>query len=230
MDSSSVDALRQVPIFSDLDDDSLKTLARRSRRRKFRAKAALFHEGDPGHTLYVIVSGRVKIQTNTVSGEIVHLANRGPGEQFGELSLIDGKPRMADAVTSEKSDLLMLDRSDFFRCVGESPAIAIGVMASLADRLRQAADQRESQQELNVLGRVSEVLIEMAENLGIEDPGVGLTIDAKVSQLAIADQIGTARESVNRAFASLRAVGAIQTEGRTVTIRNMAKLKQYCSK
>src|SRR5436309_2273573 len=113
MDASSINALRQVPIFSGLDDDSLKSLARRSRRRTFRASEALFHEGDPGHTLYVIVSGRVKIQTNTAAGEIVHLANRGAGEQFGELSLIDGKPRMADAVTSEKSDLLMLDRTEF---------------------------------------------------------------------------------------------------------------------
>lgn len=230
MDASSVKALRQVPIFSDLDDDSLAALARRSRRRKFGANDALFHEGDPGLTLYVIVSGRVKIQTTTLEGIIVHLANRGPGEQFGELSIIDGKPRMADAFTAEPTDLLMLDRDDFFRCVEESPAIAIGVMSSLADRLRQAADQRESQQGLTVLGKVAEALAEMAEFRGAPGPNGTIQIKDKVSQQAIAEQIGTSRESVNRAFASLRSTGIIETEGRSVQIKNMDKLRQYCMK
>src|SRR5262245_42248277 len=101
MDVSNVKLLQQVPLFGGLDSESLEKLAQRSRRRRFQAHQTLFHEGDPGYTLYVIISGRVNIQTLTSSGETVYLAQRGPGESVGEMAVIDGQPRMADAVTAE---------------------------------------------------------------------------------------------------------------------------------
>ena len=117
MDMTLTSVLRKVPLFSGLDEASLLTLAQHSRRRRFPAGETLFHEGDPGFTLYVIISGRVKVKTVGSAGEIIQIAQRGVGEHFGELSLFDGKPRMADVVTIEPCDLLMLDHSDFVRCV-----------------------------------------------------------------------------------------------------------------
>jgi CRP/FNR family transcriptional regulator, cyclic AMP receptor protein len=98
--------LRQVPLFAGLDTTLLQTLLQHSRRRKFKAYETLFHEGDPGYTFYIIVFGRVNIQRWNSSGDVVHIAQRGAGEHFGELSLIDGKPHMADVVTAEPCDLL----------------------------------------------------------------------------------------------------------------------------
>lgn len=102
--------LRRIPLFSGLAESELAPLANRCRRRLFPPREALFHEGDDGQTLYLILSGFVNIQRQTAEGTIVHVARRGPGEHFGELSLFDDLPRSADAVTDTTCDLLMLDR------------------------------------------------------------------------------------------------------------------------
>ena len=230
MDLSSVALLQRVPIFAGLDADALQVLAGRSRRRRFGANEALFHKGDPGQTLYIVVSGRVNIQNVTISGEVVHVAQRGPGEVFGELALFDSKPRMADSVTGEPCELLMLDRTEFIRCVEESPRIAINVMACLGDRLREAAEQHESRQELDVTGRVAERILELAEAHGVAEGSGEIRLVVKVTQQAIAEHVGTTRESVNRALAALKEVQAIRFEGRQLIIRNMEKLQRRCAK
>src|SRR5947207_15257253 len=105
MQTSHVALLRQVPLFAGLDDESLEMLSLRCRRRSFGPREALFRKGDAGQTLYVIVSGRVRIETLTPSGQVVQIAERVSGEAFGELALFDGKPRMADAVTADGAHL-----------------------------------------------------------------------------------------------------------------------------
>ncbi|MGC8666930.1 MAG: Crp/Fnr family transcriptional regulator [Chthonomonadales bacterium] len=229
METSTQILLKQVPIFSALDEDALAVLSTHCRRRSFPAGEAIFHEGDPGHTLYVIVRGRVSIQTITASGEVVHIAERGPGEPFGELSLIDGKPRMADAVTSEACDVLVLDREGFLLAIEESPRIALSIMATLADRLRQAADHQESFRELNVTGRLSEFLLGLLQTHG-SPTASGQRIDVRFSQQEIAERIGATRETVNRALANLRRVGAIRMEGRAIVVVNPAKLRRYAAR
>ena len=117
MDGSVVTLLKRDSLFAGLEDRYLQEVAQRVRRRKFPAHEAIFHEEDEGATLYILVSGHVHIQQTLPSGETVHIATRGPGEHFGELSLLDGKPRMADAITAEPCDLLLLSRTEFIRCV-----------------------------------------------------------------------------------------------------------------
>jgi CRP/FNR family cyclic AMP-dependent transcriptional regulator len=220
MDAATLSLLRRVPVFESLDERSLEMLAGRSRRRRFPSGDTLFHEGEPGHTLYVVVSGRVRIQTLTAAGEIVHIATRGPGETVGEMSLIDGKDRMADAVIAESADLLMLHRSDFERCLEVSPRMALAIMGCLADRLREAADQLERLQSQDVLGRVAGALLELARD------GEGYR-PVRVVQQELADEIGAARESVNRALSRLRGSGAIDSKGRTVTITDPDRLRRF---
>ena len=117
--------LKNVPLFHALDDALIEPLSRRARRRKFAAHEALFHEGDPGHTMYIVLEGRVRICKTTASGQTVHIAFLDPGDYFGEMALIDGSPRMADAATVSASDLLMLDREELrapWRCRPRSPS------------------------------------------------------------------------------------------------------------
>src|SRR5688572_4537009 len=110
-------ALARVPIFAGLDEEHLRLLTATARRRTLKADEALFYEGDPGQTLYLVLSGEVKIQRFTPSGKVVVIALRGPGEHVGEMALLDGEPRSADAVTSAPTELLMLDRAEFIRCL-----------------------------------------------------------------------------------------------------------------
>lgn len=229
-DPSISSVLKNVAFFSVLDNDAIGEILSRCRRRRYRAGEAIFHEGDPGLTLYVILSGCVNIQRDTVAGTTIHLAQRGQAEAFGEMALIDGKPRMADAVTAAPTDLLMLDREAFVRCVEHSPRIAFGVMSYLADRLREAGAQIESRHALDVRGRLAEKLLHLAEHFGREEPSGAVRIAAQITQQALAEQIGTSRESVNRELSRMREVGAIRMAGRAIILTDQKKLRRYCDR
>jgi CRP-like cAMP-binding protein len=228
VDASLTELLRRTEIFAGLDEASLQSLADRCRRRTFPSGTALFHEGDPGHTLYVVVSGSVSIQRVTAGGEMVHLAQRGPGESVGELSLLDGKPRMADAITAGPTTLLMLDRGDFLRSLEEKPALASQVIACLADRLREAAGHLEGHQSRDVLGRVSAALLQFMESGGVEEQDGEWRLAATVTQRQLGDRVASTRESVNRALARLKQVRAIRMEGRQLVVLDPKKLRRYC--
>ena len=221
--------LARVPLFADLDPEALRALARVCRRRRYRAGQALFHQGEPGETLHFIIEGRVRVERVTPSGRIVVLAHRGPGEHVGEMALLDGAPRSADVVTAEPCDVLILDRDAFMQYVAGSPPVAFKLMASLARRLRQAAVQVETLQELDVLGRVSAVLLELTESHGVPSPAGGIRIELKVTQQEIADQIGATRVSVNKALGRLRDVHAIRQEEGHIVVVDPKDLRRYCT-
>ncbi|MGV3722806.1 MAG: Crp/Fnr family transcriptional regulator [Actinomycetota bacterium] len=226
--TSAGELLGQVPLFTGLGPEHLRKLAEACRRRKFRADETLFYEGDPGHTLYLVVSGQVKIQRVTPSGKLVVLAMRGPGEHVGEMALLDGEPRSADAVTAETCELLMLGRDRFLDCMAEHPQIALNMLASLTRRLREAANQTEGFRELDVLGRVASVLLELAESHG-EAGEAGIRITQRVTQQELADRIGATRVSVNKALGRLKSIRALHSEGGDLVVANASELRRLCA-
>ncbi len=136
-------ALKNVPLFQELDEPNLQVVARLTRHHTYPPNRALFHAGDSGHTLYVILSGRVRIEKISASGETIHLAYRGPGDHFGELSLLDDSPRMATVCTVTECECLTVERDAFRQCLLHAPAVALQVMVFLAKRLREAASDLE---------------------------------------------------------------------------------------
>ena len=222
--------LKRIPIFSELEDNALADLARQCHRRQFRKNEAIFHEGDPGHTMYIVCAGRVNVQKETSDGETVHIAHRGPGEHFGELALIDGKPRMADVMTAEQTELLTLHRDAFIRCIEERPRIALKIMAALADRLREAADYLENLQQMDVLGRVAAALAERLQAGSTPEPGGGKRLTARVTQQQLADEVGATRESVNRALANLKETHVVRAEGRALIVLEENRLRKLGSR
>lgn len=218
--------LRKVPIFTGLSDELLGQLARTCRRRSFREDQTLFFEGDPGHSLYLIVNGRVRIQRIDQHGKVLIVAHRGPGEHVGEMSILDGEPRSADAVTTERTDLLMLDRDAFIRCLEGSPRIALNVMASLSRRLREAMRELQKERELDALGKVSEALLELCHMHGVDHPQ-GRRIGIRITQSELAEQVGLTRVSVNKMLGQLRQVRAILDDGVYIVVASEEKLRQY---
>ena len=210
--------LKRVSIFSDLDEHALLDLAHQCQRRSFKKNEAIFHQGDPGYTMYIVCAGRVNVQTETGDGEIVHIAHRGPGDYFGEMALIDGKPRMADVVTTENTELLMLHQDAFIGCIDARPRIALKVMAVLADRLREAANYLEMLQEMDALGRVSGVLYDRFMEGSAPETGGGRRITTKVTQKQLAGEVGATRETVNRALKNLKDTGVIRMDGRAIVV------------
>ncbi len=232
MNDDIVSHLRGIPLFTNLDEASLGLLAQNCRRRQFAAKTALFHEGDPGQTLYVLLSGRVSVQRVTATGSVVHLAQRGAGEYFGEMSLLDGGCRSADVVTDESCDVLILEREAFIRCLRASPDIALGIIACLTDRLRQSADLVVSRQVMDVPARLAAFLLETA-GVHVGTPAglgrSGAPCLPPLTEQEIADRIGTTRESVSRTLSRFIEAGAVRRTNRRLVVVTPEKLARRCT-
>jgi CRP/FNR family transcriptional regulator, cyclic AMP receptor protein len=226
MSGSLEGMLRRIPLFSGLADTELAPLSLRCRRRLFPPQEALFHEGDAGQTLYLILSGYVSIQRVVLEGTVVHVARRGPGEHFGELSLFDDLPRSADAITDTACDLLMLDRRELLFFLETHPQVSWEIIRALSSRLREASDRMVSSETRDALARLALCLLESARNTPPDTRG-HLRLE-NLSDSRLAQRIGTTRETVNRRLARLKQMGILRREGTTLLVLQPERLKTLC--
>ena len=217
-----VEALRRVPLFQGLDDTAAESLVKLSRIRVLRRREALFHEDDPGSSLYVVLSGLLGVTTLNSDGASTTIGERGPGDHVGDLSLLDGRRRGATVTVLEDAELLILDREDFYSAIEKNPAIARKVIIALTSMLRDATEKGARDRHADVLSRVCATLIEVAQN-PLEDERPPMI---RMKQHEIAERIGSSRESVNRSLAKLQRMGAIAMQGRTIVIRRDAALRK----
>lgn len=206
--------LADVPLFSDLDGEELEEISRRAVVRSFPRNALVVHEGDDSDSLYVVLSGRVKVFLGDEEGREVIINTLGPGDYFGELALFDSAPRSASVMTMEQCRLGVLSRSDFEQAVDRNGRIALKVMRGLIQRLRHLTEDVKSLALMDVYGRVARLLLQLAT----EKDGVQV-IEEPLTQQDIASRVGASREMVSRIFKDLRAGGYIETEGRKLVIR-----------
>ncbi len=202
--------LGRIPLFSSLTPDALHALAGRMRRRRLPGGAPVVYRGDPAGALYVIVSGQVKVHTATAGGDEVILDVQGPGAFFGEMSLLDGRPRSADVSTLEASELALLDGDALRETVEKQPAVAWALLRFLSVRLREQNEQMEMLKTRDVAGRVAGLLLHLAKSQGRTLPdGRQVRIEVALTQSDIAAFVGATRERVSRALTAFRTQGAI---------------------
>ncbi|MFN7457569.1 MAG: Crp/Fnr family transcriptional regulator [Gemmatimonas sp.] len=213
------DFLSTVPLFRELDRAAVRGFAEYTRERKFSKGARIVAEGDPGDALFVVRSGEVKVVLAGEDGRDVILNVLNVGDHFGELALIDGRPRSAHVIATQASSLLTLSRADFRRQVEQSPQVAWGLMVELSRRLRQADGTIGSLVLLDVPGRVAKVLLEHAT------PGEPATLVKQLTHQVIAQMIGASRETVSRAMAEFQEKGIISVQRRIVTITDRTALE-----
>ena len=213
------DFLATVPLFRELDRASVRGFAELTREQKFAKGAMIVSEGDPGDALFVVRSGEVKVVIIGEDGREVILNVLGVGEHFGELALIDGRPRSAHVVSTHASSLLILKRADFRRKVEQSPSVAWGLMVELSRRLRQADGTIGSLVLLDVPGRVAKVLLEHATS------GEPATLVKQLTHQTIGQMIGASRETVSRAMAEFQERGMLSVTRRIVTITDRRALE-----
>src|SRR5579872_6904501 len=135
--------MKHVSLFAGLADEDIRELMSVARRRTFRSGEVIFHRDDPGQVLYIIKEGKVKICLISPDGQEISLVVFGKGECFGELALLDGLPRSADAIALEKVECYTLQRSDFHNAIMKNPKIAIQVLEVLSKRLRNTDNMVE---------------------------------------------------------------------------------------
>jgi CRP/FNR family cyclic AMP-dependent transcriptional regulator len=223
------DNLGAVYLFTGLRPQELEALAQKVRVRRFRKGEAIFHQGDPGAALCVIITGRVKIHSEGSDGSDVIIRVFKPGEFFGELSLLDGSDRSADATTMEPTEMLMLTRGDLEDLIERYPRIAQNMLASLATRLRTSTRAIASHSVLDVRGKVARWLLDLAEEHGVPVPQ-GTLINVELTQGELAGLVGASRESVNKVIGQYRRRGFIEydDEKQHLILLKPAELRKHC--
>src|SRR5256885_12266278 len=151
----STAVLKAVPLFSSFPEDQLRMLATVVSRRSVTRSTTVMAGGDPTDSLYIVLSGRLKVMMSDAEGKEVILSILGPGEFFGEMGLIDDAPRSASVVAIEPCELLSITKRDFKRCMTDNAELAMAVMRGLVRRLREADRKIGSLALLDVYGRVA---------------------------------------------------------------------------
>jgi CRP-like cAMP-binding protein len=219
MDKEEINVLRNVPIFAELEERELEKIAKLGVRQKYKKGNVVVIEQESGAALFIIVSGKVKIVRMDEDGREVILSIFGPGEFFGEMSLLDGMARSASVIATEKSELLMIHRRDFLELLHEFPSVAISLLAELAMRLRKADMQIKSLSLKDAAGRVANVVLMLADDIGIFRKGK-VEIEDLPLQQDIANMAGTSRETVSRMLNMFVEKGQIQLDGSKITIND----------
>lgn len=222
---NDISYLKQVSLFASLSDEDVRLLMSAAKRRTFRTGEVIFHRDDPGQVLYVIREGKVKICLISPDGQEISLVVFGKGECFGELALLDGLPRSADAIALEKVECYTLQRSDFHGAIMKNPKIAIQVLEVLSKRLRNTDQQVEDLIFLDVYGRVAKKLLELAESHGttVDD---GTRIEIRLTQQELASMVGASRESVNKVLGYFTDKKFISADKQRITLHRVEDLKR----
>ena len=217
----STTVLKSVPMFSGFSPDQLRALVTMIMRRAAPRGTAVLREGGPADCLYVVVSGRLKVLMGEADGKETILSIIGPGEFFGEMSLIDDNPRSATVIAIEACELLALTRRDFRRCLVENSNLAMAVMRVLVRRLREADRKIGSLAMLDVYGRVARLLLDMSENVNGQR-----VVTKRISKQDIAKMIGASREMVHKVMKDLQVNGYIEVQGSTIVLRDKSARPQ----
>jgi CRP-like cAMP-binding protein len=217
--------LGKVPLFAGLSEEDLTTLAGVLRRRRYTRGDSIFHQGDPGNSLFIIESGEVRVGLSSLEGREITLALLKAGDFFGELTLLDGEPRSADAVAKETTQALVLQRDDFVRFLQARPRAAVNLLAVMSRRLRHADQMVQDVAFLDVPTRLARTLVELADSNG--QPGEdGVMIGSRLTQGELADMIGATRESTNKWLRSFERQGLVRHQNGRLTVRNVPELRR----
>jgi CRP-like cAMP-binding protein len=203
------------PLFANLGADAIRKLAALCQRRPLDAGEVLFMKGDDGDALFGVRRGQIRIETGTAKGGRLTLNVLGSGDLFGEVALLDGQPRTADAVAAEASELFILRRSDFLNFLESEPKVAIRVIELLCQRVRWISERMEETALMPLQARLARRLCALAEDFGSE-----LTI----SQEQLGIYVGAARESVNRQLQDWQRAGIVELRRGRIGIKDLKKL------
>jgi CRP/FNR family transcriptional regulator, cyclic AMP receptor protein len=208
--------LRTNPMFADLGTDELQRISSLCHARDLNAGEVLFQKGDPGDALFGVHRGQIRIETGASDGGRLTLNFEGPGDLFGEVAMLDGQVRTADATAGEPTELFVLRREDFLGHLEREPGVAIKIITSLCQRIRWMSERMEESSVLQPLPvRLARRLCALASDVGSE---------VHISQEQLGIFVGAARESVNRQLQLWRKDGILDLQRGRILLQNMTKL------
>ena len=189
------------PFFADLGLDIIEAVAGLCVTCSLAQEETLFLKGDPADALYAVRRGQIRIATGTEAGQRLTLNLLGPGDVFGEVALLDGYSRTADAIATEATELFVVRRRDFLDLLEQRPAVAIRIIELLCERIRWMSERMEEVVLLSLPQRLARRLLALSEDYGAE---------LYVSQEELAVFIGATREAVNRQLQAWKRKGLLE--------------------
>jgi len=198
--------------FAPLHPDTLRAIAESGVVRTFPRNTVLINEGDRGETLYVILSGRVKVFSSNEAGREFVIDFQGPGEYVGEM-MLDGEPRSASVTTVEQTTCAVVSRAQFREFILAHPDFAMHLIERLIHRVRVTTGNLKSLALSDVYGRLARLL-----NALVQDVDGRLVVPEKLTQQDIADRVGASRDMVGKLMKDLVAGGYLAVEERTISI------------
>jgi CRP/FNR family transcriptional regulator, cyclic AMP receptor protein len=221
--SNALSVLRKHLIFCDLDPEALDQLCRYAKHCTMKRGTTIFSRGDPGNSLFAVISGTVKMSISSADGRSAIFNLIGAGEIFGEIALLDGLPRTADATANTNCEILVIDRREFLPFVRSQPALAMKFIELLCARLRWTSDQVEQIILQNLPGRLASALLRLTEKHALT-PG-GRTI--AVTQQEISEMVGMTRESINKQLRAWAARDWVRLEHGAIVVLNAEPLQAF---
>ncbi|WP_445681303.1 Crp/Fnr family transcriptional regulator [Radicibacter daui] len=219
------DLLLRHYLFQDLPEDVIDRLLAMTVTRHVHAGETIFLKGDEGDTLYGVLSGKVRISVSSPTGKAVVFNIMETGDVFGEIALLDGLERTADAIAMEAGDLLMILRRDFMGLLEREPRLSIHLLKLLCERLRWTSDQIEDAVFLSLPARLAKKLISLADIYG-EENDEGIRIGLDLPQHELGHMMSTSRESINKHLQAWRRAGLIDLHRKSIIIKNRQALQE----
>lgn len=208
--------LKKIPFLSALSTKHLNEVFRLAEELSVGARQSIFAKRQDSDAMYIVLSGRIKIFTNSTSKKRKTFAYLKEGDFFGEMSLLEGTTRTAAAQAVEPSRLLVIRKKDFQRLLAHDPKLALYLLQTVCERLRRANEEIEGLLFRNILGRVAKAMLDLGRRSGESHDG-GLLLKERFTQQELADVVGTTREPLTRALSSLRRAGLVsQLDGRYI--------------
>lgn len=228
-DVQAVHLLARCALFRGVDPADLVELSRHLHRRRFRRGEIVFHQGDAGDALHVVVAGAVKIALPSAEGDEAIIATLRPGDFFGELALLDGAPRSATAAALEPSETLSLPRRSFLELIGRSDILRDALLRSLATELRRLTGHVEELHFLDLTGRLAMRLVRLAREASPDTSGE-IVLDWPYTQSDLAAMIGATRQSVNRLLSELVNGGLLHIDRERLVINDVERLERIAER
>ena len=220
--------LKYVPIFSELDDDTLEKISKLGIRKSFKKESVVLFEHETGTALFVIVDGKVKVSRVSDDGKEVILTILGESDFFGEMAILDGLSRSANVTAMEDSELFIIQRSEFLELLNVHPEVSVALLQELTQRLRSADMKIKSLSLKDAEGKVATVILQLADDVGKIKQGT-VEIEKLPFQHDLANMAGTSRETISRTLHTFAKKGLVELDGSKLRIMNYEKFKELFS-
>ncbi len=217
-------ALLASPLFQAMKPEEVDQILKLASERHVPRGSTIFQKGDEGSSMMAVLRGRVRVSAVSAEGREVTLNVISPGQIFGEIALLDGKPRSADATASEDTLLLVVERRQFLPFIRQNEGMQLRLIAVLCERLRSTSLALESLALFDLPARMARLLLKLGEDYGRPNPD-GLRIDLKLSQRDISTLVASSRESVNKQLRVWRDDGLVDLQAGYLVLRRPNQLR-----